>query len=308
MAAARKATPPAAGKVAGGTPSKIRFKTGHVDITSGTWIPYAVPWAAVVVVYVVGQVAHLAWGRAGDRQTMVALTIELLAGALAVFTYALAKPRNPLVRGLATLTVVMVGAGLIVLLVFGTSVGSFTAFILPAVAVAAGWNITRIPAVRGYGGEGDAKGSGLDDLLRLPGAKSRVVSVGDDQTVLEITTAGTQGFRDVQKSADAIANIVDLPPGAVRVQQGDPDRGRLVMQRRSGPLEGLARLLRGKSEERAERQQDRGGDSRRFGGKEPQETGSLRCARFGRHRLGIHSRNRQDRWSNRMDVKGAENI
>ena len=193
---------------------------------------YVTPWLAGLVVAGLGYGEHWLWGaRLPDAAWAAAATLAATAG-LTALTWGYSAARLPLLRWHTTAVTALAGLTTLVTLVVGPSQAWAGVQGFGLVVVCASWNIRRIPAVRGEGRDqhGTAR-SGLDELLGLPGASAKIVSVDGPRREAEIRTVGGQDYGDVQAAARKINAMAGLPPNSTRAVP-DPDdssKARMVM-------------------------------------------------------------------------------
>lgn len=194
---------------------------------------YVTPWIVGLVVAGLGYGEHWLWGsRLPDAAWAAAATLGATAG-LTALTWGYSAARVPLLRWHTTAVTAVAGLMTMVTLVAGYSQAWAGIQGFGLVVVCASWNIRRIPAVRGEGRDahGGQARSGLDELLGLPGASAKIVSVDGPRREAEIRTVGGQDYTDVQAAARKINAMAGLPPNSTRAV-ADPDdssRARMVM-------------------------------------------------------------------------------
>jgi hypothetical protein len=227
------------------TKSRPKAATTHKRHSVGSWkdemivrvLEFAAVWVmALVVVPLVGQGMHLAWGESSWRWLVLAVTVGGGSG-LAFTTYHEAAPRGTFRRWRAAVTVAL-GLGSLGVTAFFGVVGRdgsawylvqpwVNLYAMAALVVCVSWNIPRTEAVRGTGGD-DHHESGpgtLAESLGVPKPVHVVKTVTSEDGIRHEIVLQHTGVTQAEmaKAAEKIpASIPGMPPTAARII-GDPN-------------------------------------------------------------------------------------
>lgn len=233
-----------------------RYPRGSVGRSLHSWqdemlvrvLEYGLVWVmALVVLPLVGEVAHLAWGGGGWRWLILALTFGGAAG-LSFVTYHEAAPRGTFRRWRAAVTVglTLISLGVTTIVGFVAHEGEHWRWVQPwvnlytftAFLMCVAWNIPRTEAVRGTGDDDHPQDEGPGKLAEVLGISKPVRKVGETKTSddgvrheISLQHIGTtQG--ELAKNIDKLpASIPGLPPTAVRAvgNPGDATRTKVTL-------------------------------------------------------------------------------
>ncbi|HEX5543658.1 MAG TPA: hypothetical protein VFX60_19245 [Micromonospora sp.] len=181
------------------------------------------PWIAAVAFFLLGGVAHLAWG-AFDRVGLVSAFLGAVTVGLVGLTLWVSRPRHASVRALSATTVALGGLWMVLATSWGWGHGMWWVYPLPAIALCLAWNIKKL--LRGAGvdvdGGGQTQWGEVADKVHLLRATVRQqTQVGSVIKVKAELEPGTTQAQAIQE-APVMAGLMRTPPGGTTVT-ADPD-------------------------------------------------------------------------------------
>lgn len=202
--------------------SAAEFTGGAVYVENQIWALLP-PWLSAAALFLVGGVAHLAWGDP-DRVGLVSAFLGAVSVLLVGLTWWVSRPRHAVVQTLSIVTVTLGGLWMVLATNYGWGHGLWWVYPLPVLPLCVAWNIKRLLRGTGHDGRGTAPSQWGDVAEKVHILKAQVNGMsqkGSRLTVQAQLEPGTTQAQAIQE-ASQMASLMQTPPGGVTVT-ADPD-------------------------------------------------------------------------------------